>query len=152
MSRKSQTDVTRAFVAANPDWAPANKQALIDKGLVTDTYLDAWKDGRPPANGDNLPVTSVSWYAAQAYCAWFTKQVQTVLPGYTAGLPSESEWEWAARGIARHALPVGRHAWRSGAFPQRHYRAITRGASEPNGYGLRDMLGNVWEWCRTLSR
>jgi len=146
------TEVTNAryqiFVTANPEWGPANKQALLDKGLVNDSYLEAWKDGRPPANGDNLPVTSVSWYAAQAFCVWLTKQTQGVLPGYAAVLPSESEWEWAARGGLRGMpYPLGGTPGGAVLFHPGVTGPSAAGTSEPNGYGLRDMLGNVWEWC-----
>ena len=72
----------------------------------------------------------------------------SVLPGYAARLPRESEWEWAARGGLRgQPYPLGSQVGKA-VFA---YKGITGpsavGASEANGYGLRDMLGNVWEWC-----
>ncbi|HET6485743.1 MAG TPA: SUMF1/EgtB/PvdO family nonheme iron enzyme [Spirochaetia bacterium] len=138
----------QAFVAENPDWAPSNGAALIQKGVVTDTYLAQWKSGAPAAGTANTPVTSVSWYAAEAYCQWLTRRVQASLPGYQARLPSESEWEWAARGGLRGMpYPLGGKPGGAVFFSPGITGPSASGTSEPNGYGLRDMLGNVWEWC-----
>jgi len=137
-----------SFVAENPDWAPAARAALVQKGLVTDTYLADWKTGAPAAGTSNLPVTSVSWNAAAAYCQWLTRRVQAVLPGYAARLPSEAEWEWAARGGLRGMpYPLGGKPGGAVFYTPGITGPKPAGASEPNGYGLRDMLGNVWEWC-----
>ena len=124
------TEVTNAsfqqFVAESPDWSPSNKTDLIQKGLVTDTYLQDWKSGAPPAGAANLPVSSISWHAAAAYCQWLTHRVQASLPGFVARLPSEAEWEWAARGgIARDALPARRETGRSGVLQAGNHRAVS---------------------------
>ncbi len=83
------TEVTNAsylaFVQTNPDWAPGNRDTLVSKGLATDTYLADWKDGRIPAGKENLPVTSVSWYAASAFCGWISERVKSAMPGYSSG-------------------------------------------------------------------
>jgi formylglycine-generating enzyme required for sulfatase activity len=146
------TEVTNAayqsFVAEDPDWAPSNRPALIQKGLVTDAYLADWKSGSPPAGASDLPVTSVSWNAASAYCQWLSRRVQSALPGYIARLPSESEWEWAARGgIRGMPYPLGGKPGGAVFFKPGAAGPSPAGTSEPNGFGLRDMLGNVWEWC-----
>ncbi len=138
----------QAFVAENPDWAPSSTAALVQKGMATDTYLSSWKSGAPAAGTFNLPVTSVSWYAADAYCRWLTRRVQASLPGYAARLPSESEWEWASRGGLRGMpFPLGGKPGGAVFFSPGITGPAPAGTSEPNGYGLRDMLGNVWEWC-----
>jgi sulfatase modifying factor 1 len=101
--------------------------------------------------GDH-PVVHVSWYDAMTYCAWSATT-----------LPTEAQWERAARGgLEQKRYPWGDElragdAWRcniwQGEFPDRNTAddgyigtAPVR-TYEPNGFGLYQMVGNVWEWC-----
>jgi formylglycine-generating enzyme required for sulfatase activity len=111
-------------------------------------YLRDWNGNDVPYGREYLPVTSVSCFAAAAYCDWFTKRAQAAFPGTISRLPRESEWEWAARGNLRGMpYPLGEKAGHSVFFEKGIAGPSRAGTSEPNGYGLRDMMGNVWEWC-----
>jgi len=89
-----------------------------------------------------LPVVSVSWFDAMEYCAWLS-----ALWDLPVRLPTEAEWEFAARGgFEQRRYPWGDELpaiqpdrWRDGPEPV--------GMGAPNGYGLFDMCQNVHEWC-----
>ncbi|GAB4214293.1 MAG: hypothetical protein OHK0022_52630 [Roseiflexaceae bacterium] len=99
-------------------------------------------------NGDDHPVVGVSWFEGVAYCRWL--RVQTRLP---FRLPSEAEWEKAARGPDGLIWPWG-NQWEAGHC---NSKEALLGRTSPVGqypsgaspYGALDMAGNVWEWCST---
>lgn len=127
---------------------------LLGKHPVTNQQVDAFvrdskyraeRDWHRHARDGNAPAAGVSWRDAVAYCDW-------------AGLrlPSEPEWEFAARGLEGREFPWGdawdpqRLAW-AGNW-QGHPVAV---GSQPRGAspcGCRDMAGNVWEWCSSKYR
>lgn len=114
-------------------------------------FLDATGNPPPPHFGEpcfshsQQPVVAVSWFDAAAYCAWLSSTT-----GSQYRLPTEAEWERAARGGAEDMLfPFGNEPPTS--RPNYHSRWITGpepvAQSQPNGYGLYDMCENVHEWC-----
>ena len=93
--------------------------------------------------GDDLPVESVTWRDAQE----FIKKLNESDNEYTYRLPTEFEWEYAARAGSKDDI-----AWDS-IREQAHIATNTTvavGSKKPNAWGLYDMLGNVWEWTGDL--
>ena len=125
-----------------------------------------WFNREPPADRLDHPVTNVSWLDALAYCAWLSELKQT---GRHYRLPSEAEWEKAARGRDGGRYPWEGKEWCEGCVHSSEAgNAPTDTApvglpipgnpggmtpARPNGaspYGCQDMLGNVQEWTRSL--
>ncbi len=147
------------FIMGSDDWWPKSqpehkryvKPFYIDKYEVTNRRYAAfvkatghappsnWIGGRIPRGKENHPVTYVSWNDAEAFCRWEGKH-----------LPTEEQWEKAARGTDGRAFPWGNRFSRKKAnTPQYGYGNTMAVGSFPDGvspYGVYDMAGNVWEW------
>ena len=125
------------FVLANPRW----QRDQIDSKFHDGDYLTLWRGRRgndyPKGKADH-PVVYMSWYAVMAYAAWVGKR-----------LPTEAEWEYAARdGLSGKKYPWGDVIDRGKAnFGNIIGDTTAVGKYPPNGYGLYDMAGNVYEWC-----
>lgn len=105
-----------------------------------------WLGQTPPRKKLDHPVVAVSWYDALAYCHWLTEKT-----GRLYRLPSEAEWEKAARGPEGRIYPWG-NAWEAGRC---HHNGVDTApvTDHPQGqspYGCYEMIGNVWEWTSTL--
>ena len=91
--------------------------------------------------GDNQPVTRVSWKEAGAFCRWLSKK-----EGKMYRLPTEAEWEYAARGgLKGKDWPWGDEG-PDGRATFSHIPMTPVGSYAPNGFGLYDMAGNAREW------
>ncbi len=107
--------------------------------------------GQTPLTGlDDRPVADVTWHDALAYCRWLSENT-----GLAAALPSEAEWEKAARGTDGGLYPWGSEL----PDPDRcNYGNNVRSTTPVGGYspradspyGCADMAGNVWEWTRSV--
>lgn len=109
----------------------------------------------------NHPVIGMSWYEAEAYCHWLNERGG--LPAGTIRLPTEAEWEWAARGPERREYPWGNQweDWRcnsdeSGIGRTSAVGCFPGGAADwwralpPDGEAVHDLAGNVWEWTASV--
>ena len=101
---------------------------------------------------DDHPVVRVSWYDALAYCRWLSERAAIPVT-----LPSEAEWEKAARGTDGRIYPWGDEPPDAGRcnFGGNVGSTTPVGRYSPRGdspYGCADMAGNVWEWTRSLYR
>jgi formylglycine-generating enzyme len=97
-----------------------------------------------PLGGDH-PVVQVSWYDASIYCRWFAQAT-----GLAVGLPTETQWEYAAAGPSGLRWPFG-DEYQPGALnaerPAQHLGTTPIRQFPPNAFGLYDMAGNVYQWC-----
>jgi formylglycine-generating enzyme required for sulfatase activity len=128
-------------------------------------------NGNPIPPDLNRPVERVSWDDAMNYCVHLAQQEQAAgrLPvGWVYRLPTESEWEYACRAGTTTAFNFGSaiHGGMANFYDYHEYdasigeiyvanpavprlpRTTTVGSYQPNAWGLYDMHGNVWEWCR----
>jgi formylglycine-generating enzyme required for sulfatase activity len=136
---------------ASPGEKPVHRVMLDAFWMArTELTLKQWKAfvvasgyprGRAHAQSNDHPVVSISWEDAKAYCDWFSKTY-----GVVVRLPTEAEWEYAARGGLQ-----GRQYPNGDSMSPREANYASEGAVRvtsypPNGYGLYDMAGNVFEW------
>lgn len=108
-------------------------------------------DARATSAPADHPVTHVSWPDAVAYCRWLESTMKGSLPeGWHVMLPSEAQWEKAARGGDRRRFPWGDEPRRDRAnFGSQGPVAAGSIACPECAHGLLDMAGNVWEWTRS---
>ena len=131
----------------NADEKPAHSVWItrpfeIGKYQVTQAEYEAVTTVNPShSKGANLPVEGVSWDDAHRFC----ELVNTKRDGYRYRLPTEAEWEYAARAgsVSCRYGPSEEIAWsRDNSLGKTH----PVGEKKPNAFGLHDALGNVWEW------
>jgi formylglycine-generating enzyme required for sulfatase activity len=115
----------------------------------------------PGCDTRTFPVENVSWEEAAQFCERLSQLPEERQRGRAYRLPTEAEWEYACRAGGKHAGPFafgdslssaqanfdGRHPYGGAAKGDYLQRPCAVGSYKPNGWGLYDMHGNVWEWC-----
>jgi formylglycine-generating enzyme len=164
--KAQQTDVSMSLIPAGEftmgknspsptDWQPEHKVILnsfyMDKYEVTNKqYYDfctatnnplpqfwGFKEFKSGLDFPDFPVVGISFFDASNYAKWVGKR-----------LPTEAEWEYSARGgLINKNFPFGDQIDSTKVNYGRKYNGIVKvGSFQPNGYGLYDISGNVWEW------
>ena len=107
-----------------------------------------WTEGKVPEGRESHPVVYVSWSDAEAYCTWLTKKVGEGV----VSLPTEAQWEFAARGAEGREYPWGAE---EPDEDRANFGPTAGGTSSVDAYpggatptGIYDLAGNAWEWCR----
>ncbi|MDR1239670.1 MAG: SUMF1/EgtB/PvdO family nonheme iron enzyme [Treponema sp.] len=115
----SETEVSAgafdAFLIARPQWESRNAESLREQGLAGGGYLSGDGGFR---RGDGSGITQVSWHAARAFCDWLSGQLPPSMADWEVRLPTEAEWEYAAKSA---------RGWAAS--------------------GIRGLGGGLWEWC-----
>lgn len=161
------TDDGEFTVTFSDDKGPQT-EVLIPEGYwlgATPVTQGQWEAimGRNPSHfqssGQNAPVENVSWDEAMEFCRKLTERERRAgrLPeGYAYTLPSEEQWEYAARAgtttrwwFGNSESDLRRHAWYDANSDGRTHAVGQKGA---NPWGLYDVHGNVWEWTRSSPR
>jgi sulfatase modifying factor 1 len=127
----------------NDGWKSVSK--YIHKSFINTDNLPGprlWEKDEPPYEyaQDEYPVVGITLYEAEAYCQWWSQRT-----GKVYRLPTEAEWEKAARGPEGYFFSYGNEYDPTRANTETQ-GPIRVGYFPPNGYGAYDLTGNVWEW------
>jgi formylglycine-generating enzyme required for sulfatase activity len=120
------------------------KSFYMDSHEVTQAQYQAVMGSNPSSfKGDNLPVDGVTWIEANEFCRKLSQAT-----GRAYRLPTEAEWEYAARAGSSGPF-FGDLTAMSWYGANSGHRAHPVGQKQPNKFGLYDMNGNLWEWCQS---
>ena len=114
------------------------------------SYWEPWNGTDPPSGRDRWPVANVSAKDVEAFAAWLSKR-----DGVAYRLPTEEEWEFAARNGSNNSLFPWGNSWEEGRANINEKKSPVAVGSFPRGAtqsGVQDMIGNVWEWTSSKPR
>lgn len=132
------------FLKATDRPAPA-----INPG-VKGSYWEPWNGRNPPSGRERWPVANVSPNDVEAFAAWLSKR-----DGVVYRLPTEEEWEFAARNGSKDSLFPWGNSWEEGRANINQKKNPENVGSFPQGAtqnGVQDLVGNVWEWTSSKPR
>ena len=132
------------FIKATGKPAP-----VISRG-VKGSYWQPWNGNNPPSGRERWPVANVSPKDVEAFAAWLSKR-----DGVVYRLPTEEEWEFAARNGSRNSLFPWGNSWEEACANINGEKNPVTVGSFPRGItqsGVHDMVGNVWEWTSSKAR
>jgi formylglycine-generating enzyme required for sulfatase activity len=139
---RDETPVHQVFV--NAFWLDRTEVTNAQFARFVQAGATVQGDWRPAfeSGKDQHPAFNVTWNDAVAYCRWADKR-----------LPTEAEWEYAARGTDGRRYPWGAYwdaAKVNGGYPARASTPVGSYSGGASPFGVQDLAGNVWEWTSTL--
>lgn len=141
-----------AFLRSVPEWAPENREQLIARGVVDDSYLVDWPTDWTDLYGadsqsrweaeSNDPVRYISWYAADAFADWVNATLSNdpffITQNYSVSLPGADTWEYAAflNALGNVDINYGSTS------------PVSAVSGNPGSLGAYHLQGNLWEWTQ----
>lgn len=122
----------------------------IDPALTKGNYWQPWNGNNPPSGRERWPVANVSTKDVEAFALWLSNR-----DGVVYRLPTEQEWEFAARNGSGNSLFPWGNSWEEGRANINGKKSPVDVGSFPQGAtqnGIQDMVGNVWEWTSSKAR
>ena len=139
------------FLDANPQWKPEFKAVLADQGLVTSDYLVDFGANILGTRRTGTGIHAVSWFAANAFCEWLGGKLPESFNGWEIRLPTEAEWEYAAKSMQKqgsnytvYVQDSGTWVWCADPYSPLPFLAAPAEAISAAGSPERPVRGGSW--------
>lgn len=158
--QRTEAELTRSFLLGKYLVTQGEYQKLMGVNPSGFAPSRGQPAGHSPSEAQRLPVESVSWYEATQFCAALSQLPAERNAGREYRLPTEAQWEYACRAGTTTPFCFGRslHSNQANFNGTYSYKLVRRGRAlqrpgrvglyAPNGFGLYDMHGTLWEWCQ----